>query len=130
MKKAKLIAILAILTIVSACEKDGEGTSVIGKWELRHQGGGWGVDTSFAPGNGNTIEFNAASRFTQMRVDTTLTGQYSIKAETDSIGYRNGTLIYPNPLYPFTEPLRLKHDTLYIGTSIADGIVSQYVKLK
>lgn len=111
-----------------ACKKEGSDLAIVGKWELRHESGGWGVDRSHAPGNGNIYEFKA-SQFTKTTPnDTTITGRYSINLDRNENNYKTGTIIFNNS--ENAEPIRFNTDTLFIGTSVADGIVWEYVKIK
>ncbi len=52
------LAIITLALTISACKKDSKTpTSVRGKWELRTSVSGWTGRQTYAPGNGNTLEF-------------------------------------------------------------------------
>jgi hypothetical protein len=51
----------------SACHKnnDAPASGLVGRWELSTETGGFAGNMTFAPGNGNVLQFNASGSFTQ-----------------------------------------------------------------
>jgi hypothetical protein len=83
---------------------------------------------SFAPGNGNMIQFNADSTYKFYRgFSVTGQGTFHITEKTFTMTPEKFNYIYYD--HDTTgDLLQLKNDTLTIGSSAADGLSSIYVK--
>jgi hypothetical protein len=62
-----LFVLVAYLLLGSSCHKSGDApaSGLVGRWELSTEIGGIAGTISFAPGNGNVLQFNPSGSFTQ-----------------------------------------------------------------
>jgi len=126
MKKALLL--IALLAVITACKKERIKPSIAGRWELRNESGGWGVNRDYPAGNGNGYTFSSDGHYEFLRDTAKVTGAYSVKIDSTFNGYQVGTIHFS--LYNQSEPIQRKADTISIGTSVADGIVGKYVRVR
>lgn len=129
MKRALLL--IAIATTLSACEKEGAvNASVFGKYELRASYGGFSYHyDKFPAGNGRIFQFKSDSTYVRYANGViTESGNFHINIKGTENGARYGTITFDEPVY--LDNFRIKADTITIGTTAADGIASDYVKLK
>ncbi|MDP9082003.1 MAG: hypothetical protein M3O71_31700 [Bacteroidota bacterium] len=134
MKKIALVLFVAL--IVAGCRKDkiikkttpATSTALFAKWELWYQDGGLQPGVSFAPGNGNIVQFNADSTYVfYQKAAVIKQGTFHIQENAYSLGAGKVAYIYYDH-NASGEVLQLKKDTLIIGTNIADGLASIYLK--
>ena len=129
MKKAFLLVVVCCLM---ACEK---GSSVspglFGKWELRRNYGGLaGFDSVYKAGNGHILQFNSDSTYKRFEANKLVTtGIFHIKhynnpSENSISEY---AIFFDNTTYG--EAFNMNGTTITIGTTIADGIASDYQKI-
>jgi hypothetical protein len=64
----KVLLIIVVISSLTACKKTGTplpSGGLFGKWELHERYGGniYPSDTTYAPGNGNILQFNADSTY-------------------------------------------------------------------
>ncbi|HEY4194989.1 MAG TPA: hypothetical protein VGM63_05610 [Mucilaginibacter sp.] len=130
----KTILLMIIATaLMMSCKKSGTvNPEFFGKWELRRTYGGFGgYDSAFVAGNGTAFQFNSDStykHFTKNKLDAQ--GAYHIKIYNNPTQntIANKMLFLGNdtlgtPIYPTTAKLT-------IGTTAADGLASDYVKIQ
>jgi hypothetical protein len=129
MKKALLLA--AVVVAFASCTKDGiVNPGFFGKYELRASYGGLiGAYNTYEPGNGNIFQFNSDSTYVRY-VDNKLEskGNFHLRIYGTEDNAKFGSIYFDNTEY--SEAFRIKADTITIGTTIADGIASNYVKIK
>jgi hypothetical protein len=112
-----------------ACKKSATITPVpVGKWELRHQLGGWGYDSTYVAGNGNIYEFRSNSTFKKYDKGTLL-DQGTFRIQTNNNPSANSVNIILFNSDVSGQPFSMSGITMTIGTSIADGITSEYQKI-
>jgi hypothetical protein len=132
--KKTLILMLAVFAL-AACKKNNGGqapggslnSKLIGRWELRETMGGF-KDSTYAAGNGTIIQFksnNTYSHFTKGVQDDQGTYQYKKNGITFS-GTQYDELILN---YTYGQPATLNGNKLSIGTSVADGPQSDFVRI-
>ena len=131
MKTILLMMIAACLMM--ACKKSGTvNPEFFGKWELHRTYGGFGgLDSTYAAGNGTVFQFNSDStykHFTKNKLDAQ--GAFHIKIYNNPTEntIANKMIFFGNdtvgtPIYPTTAKLT-------IGTTAADGLASDYVKIQ
>ena len=130
--KAITVLFLFISIFALACHKDhvvrGAGsTSLFGKWELRNRSSSI-PSVSYPPGNGNIAQFNQDSTYAFYNKSTTSSqGTFHIVMKNLVSGVNNYDSIYYKPSNT-GDLIQLRNDTLIIGTSIADGLTSLYVR--
>jgi len=111
-----------------ACKKNQVApASITGKWELREALGGF-KDSVYAAGNGTIYQFNSNNtykHFTQGILDDQGTYQYKKDGITFS-GTQYDELILN---YTAGQPATLNGNRLSIGTAVADGPQSNFVKI-
>ncbi|MBD1394347.1 hypothetical protein [Mucilaginibacter glaciei] len=131
MKKHLLTALIALATLAS-CKKENTNTPVrpglYGTWELRHIGGGWGINEVIAPGKGERYQFNTSETYVRTKDAKTDKGSFAIKYVGEERGYKYGSITFTNPDY--SDAFAIKKDSMTIGTSIADGPTYLYIKIK
>ncbi|MGZ3872425.1 MAG: hypothetical protein ACXVJD_05885 [Mucilaginibacter sp.] len=104
-------------------------SGLFGKWELRAQSGGWVMTKTYPPGNGNVLRFNQDSTFAFYKgAQLTIQGTFQVVTKGSTGTNEKTTFIYYNHTAT-GDIFELKKDTLVIGTSIADGPSSVYVRL-
>jgi len=102
----KILWILLVVSSFAACKKNSVGPVVLngnlfGKWELHMRYGGFIIppDTTYKPGNGNILQFNADSTYKS---------------------YTNGTLtqsgIFHTRNYVSDEMTAIRYDELYFDS--------------
>ena len=133
----RIAFVLFVAVIAAGCGKDkivkktipATSTALFAKWELWYQDGGLQPGVSFAPGNGNIVQFNADSTYVfYQKGIITKQGTFHVQENSYSLGI-NGKVDYIYYDHNATgEVLQLKKDTLIIGTNIADGLASIYLK--
>ncbi|RYU90614.1 hypothetical protein EWM62_08150 [Mucilaginibacter terrigena] len=129
MKKTLLFVL--VVACFASCKKDDNPKipSVNGTWELRSISGGFSPGVSIAPGKGDKYQFNTNSTYTKSSDGKeTAKGKFSINFTGEERGFKYGTITFTNPDY--RDAFSYKPDTIYIGTSIADGPTYQYIKIK
>jgi hypothetical protein len=129
MKRTLMIVVL--VTGLAACKKSQVAppppSAIIGKWELRETMGGF-KDSIYAAGNGTILQFNSSNtykHFTNGIQDDQGTYQYKKDGITFS-GYKYDALILN---YTYSQPVTLNRNKLSIGTTVADGPQSYFVKI-
>ena len=132
MMKTILLMMIAVCLITS-CKKSGSvNPEFFGKWELSRTYGGYGgLDSTYAAGNGTVFQFNSDStykHFTKNKLDAQ--GAFHIKIYNNPTQntIANKMIFFGNdtvgtPIYPTTAKLT-------IGTTAADGLASDYVKIQ
>jgi len=125
----KKILLPIVVLALAACKKNQQApaVSLTGKWELRETLGGF-KDSTYAAGNGTIIQFNSNytyQHFTKGIQDDQGTYQYKKNGITFS-GAKYDELILN---YTYGQPVTLNGNKLSIGTSVADGPQSDFVKI-
>ena len=127
MRKLLILAPVIIL-FITACKKTEVVPGLIGKWELRHESGGWGHDSTLVAGNGNIYEFNRDSTYKRYH-DGALAASCKFHIRKGN-GYQMqsvNSILFDND--PYGEPVVISGVKLSIGTSVADGITYEYIKI-
>jgi len=124
--KRYVLFVLAAGMILS-CKKHGiSPVNIIGKWELARRYGGniYPSDTTYKPGNGNILVFNADSTYKKYANDTlTASGPFHI----------NGSHLYFDPnLYNsnFADVISTSGNTLTIKPIMPDIATTVYDKIQ
>ncbi|MBB5396215.1 hypothetical protein [Mucilaginibacter sp. AK015] len=128
----KILFCVAILACLASCKKEKTALSpgLFGKWELRSKSGGFsGTVGYYPPGNGDIYQFNSDSTYSKIDSNkVTSAGKFHIKITNIEQGYKQGNIEFVD--IDYKDAFAMKKDTIYIGTSIADGIRSVYAKIK
>ncbi len=132
MKATSLIFLIAAVFCIASCKKGGVAPSgITGKWELRRSYGGFAYHDSVYPaGSGNMYQFNSNgtySSFTQGQL--TAHGKFVFKK--DGIQWSGTT--FDEILFDGNtdgQLVTLKDTVLTFGTTITDGIATDYVKIR
>lgn len=128
MKKALLLFV--IIATMAACKKENQATpGMFGTWELRQVQGGWGALQVYGVGNGNRYQFNSDSSYAKHKNGVIESqGKFSLNIIAKERGFNVGSIKFTKPDY--SDAFQIKQDTIYIGTSAADGPTFLYIKLK
>ena len=128
----KKVLLLVIVCCLMACGKGSVvAPGVFGKWELRRSYGGFGYrDSVYKAGNGTIYQFKSDStykHFTKNKLDAQ--GNFHIKKynnpNENSISLY--MIFFDNDTYG--DAFSMKGDTITIGTTVTDGIASDYQKI-
>jgi len=126
--KGVLFTTIILVFIFSACKKTELVPGLIGRWELRYQSGGWGYDSTYVAGNGNIYQFNRDS--TYKRYDKgalAAAGRFHIRHENSYQMQSVNSIFFDNDVTG--DPISVQGTKLIMGTSVADGITSNYQKI-
>jgi len=128
MKKI-LLLLLIVAACTTACKKDKQITpGMFGTWELRSVDGGWGTAETYPAGSSTKYQFKSDSTYVKYKGNVMENqGKFSIRILGKERGFDYGTIKFTQPDY--TDAFQIKKDTIYIGTSIADGPTYQYIKI-
>lgn len=127
MKKVLILAAALALSAV-ACKKSGMSPGIYGKWELRHQSGGWGVDSTYKAGNGNVYLFARNNTYKKYENSILIAeGNFSVRQDNGAHPEASYVICFDNSAYG--DPIGINGTTITIGTSVADGIESEYQKV-
>lgn len=127
MKRLLIILLICTVYCMSACKKgNGISPTLFGKWELRRSyGGGFALyDTIYKAGNGNILQFNRDSTYKRFETNKLVSqGVFHIKH------YNTGDygIFFDNTTYG--DAFSMKGTTMSIGTTVTDGVVSDYQKI-
>jgi len=126
MKKALLL--FAVIIALASCGKESVQPNMFGTWELRHVGGGWGININHEAGNGDKYLFKSDSTYTRYK-DNKVEGQgnYSVKILSTENGYQHGSIYFSHLNY--TDAFAFKPGSVVIGTSAADGPTYEYTRI-
>jgi len=132
MKKYLLITLIALVAFTS-CKKEKTTPTVspglYGTWELRSIIGGWGHNEIIAPGKGEKYQFNIGDTYIKIKdAKIEKQGSFKITYNGEDRGFKYGLITLTNPDYK--DAFSIKADTIYIGTTAADGPSYQYIKIK
>ena len=121
---------IALIACLASCKKDKFYIpSLNGTWELRSISGGFGPTVVIPDGKRIKYKFTINSRYVKTDTNKVETrGNFSINFMGEDRGYRYGTITFTNPDY--TDAFRFRPNTIYIGSSAADGPTYQYIKIK
>ncbi len=96
------ILLMLFLFLLGSCKKEGvnNGQPIVGSWELRTAISGMtGVQTNYAPGNGNTLEFGKITYHTFNASQLVKSGTYKIIKDTSRINQQIfDRIVYDNEL--------------------------------
>jgi len=132
MRSVVLILIVVVICGLS-CKKGSSVSSstLFGKWELRHSYGGLaGFDSVYKAGNGNILQFNGDSTYKRFEANKLVAqGDFHIKhynhpSENPISEYE---IFFDNTTYG--DAFNMKGTTITIGTTVTDGIASDYLKI-
>ena len=132
MKKLWVILLVCSVYCMLACKKGSPvSPTLFGKWELRRSYGGLaGFDSVYKAGNGNILQFNNDSTYKRFEANKlAASGVFHIKH------YNNPTenpisaymIFFDNTIYG--DAFDMKGTTITIGTTVTDGIASDYQKI-
>ena len=132
MKKLLLILLICSVYCISACKKGNSiSPNLFGKWELRHSYGGMlGYDSVYKAGNGNILQFNSDSTYKRFEANKlAASGIFHIKHYNSPTGLTISEyeIFFDNTTYGDT--FSRKGTTITIGTTVTDGIASDYQKI-
>lgn len=132
MKKLLLILLICSVYCISACKKGNSiSPNLFGKWELRYSYGGiLGYDSVYKAGNGNILQFNSDSTYKRFEANKLVTtGVFHIKHYNSPTGLTISEyeIFFDNTTYGDT--FSRKGTTITIGTTVTDGIASDYQKI-
>lgn len=129
-----LVRALIILTatglLMGACAKKLIAPGVAGKYELRARYGGFAYrNDKFPAGNGTMYVLNSDGTYVRYaNKEVVNKGSFIVDLKGNSRKEQIGTITFDGEEYP--QKIRLRHDTLTIGTTVTDQIASDYVKIK
>ncbi|MBS1521180.1 MAG: hypothetical protein JST50_09295 [Bacteroidetes bacterium] len=126
MRSAVLIIIAIAICSVSCKKSSPVSPTLFGKWELRHSYGGLaGFDSVYKAGNGNILQFSSDSTYKRFEANKlAATGVFHIKHYTNPDGY---AIYFDNITYG--DAFSRNGTTMTIGTTVTDGIASDYQKI-
>jgi hypothetical protein len=116
---------------MSACKKGSSiSPNLFGKWELRHSYGGFGgMDSVYKAGNGNIYQFNSDNTYKRFASKQLVSsGSFHIKHyNPGEITLSEYEIFFDNNTYG--DAFNMKGTTITIGTTVADGLASDYQKI-
>jgi hypothetical protein len=130
----KITAILFATVSFLSCKKENaalqNSSSIIGKWEIRKNYGGFtGAVRIYQPGTGTTLQFNADSTFTDYQAfKLNKQGKFRVIKNAFTFGPDKSDGLYYNG-DTYGDPIRIHGDTLTIGVTYTDGIALDYVRI-
>ncbi|MGZ3872426.1 MAG: hypothetical protein ACXVJD_05890 [Mucilaginibacter sp.] len=125
--------IICLSATIMACKKtdDPQRAGLTGTWELRHYSGTIaGVSKDLPPGNGTLMQFDADSAYKSFK---NFKQDYQGKYKVVKKGISWNNLTYDALYFNGSESADyfiIKADSLTIGNTFADGVVSLYIKQK
>lgn len=126
----KYLTIVVIIAAFSACKKNNVLLpGLTGKWELRHTYGGFlSHDSIYAAGNGHMYQFNRDSTYKKFDTGSqSAQGIYHIRHDNNYQMKAGFSILFDNATSG--EPIAIYEGELTIGTSVADGVTYEYVKV-
>ena len=125
-----MFTLLSIVATMAACKKENQATpAMFGTWELRQIQGGWGSLQVYGAGNGNNYQFSSDSSYVKYKNNSVESqGTFSLNIIAKERGFDVGSIKFTKPDY--SDAFQIKQDTMYIGTSAADGPTYLYIKQK
>jgi hypothetical protein len=131
--KAPILLAIALIILVCSCKK-GEpiNSNLFGKWEMRRRYGGfiYPPDTSYAPGNGNIIQFNTDSTYMSYTdFKETSSGMFHIRKNADTIDHATYNIIYFATDSTFRSIIIVDNGTLTLKPLIPDLSTIDYQKI-
>lgn len=120
--------ILVAACAITACKKSNVTPGLAGRWELHRTSGGWVADSIYTAGNGNILQFygnNTYKKFTASHLSTQ--GTFHITGDISNSGSGGAMIYFGSDTYG--TPVMLHGSTLTLGTSVADGVQSDYQKI-
>jgi hypothetical protein len=127
MKSWILLIIVTICGLI-ACKKTGVKPGLFGKWELRRAYGGLSYrDSAYSAGNGNIYQFGADSTYKLfIKGKVNAQGTFHI-VKLVYAGSTSAGIVFDDSGNP--EPFVFGGTKFTLGTSIDDGIASEYQKI-
>ena len=128
----KILTILILLITIAACKKDNKvkrSASIFGTWELRNSTDPFGrINQTFPPGNGNILQFNSDSTFSQRysQSNVIVAGTFQVVKNPTATGRVDALFYNHNPQSQVGIYLRV--DSLTIFPYTADGVSSLYIR--
>ncbi|MGZ3778256.1 MAG: hypothetical protein ACXVIY_11010 [Mucilaginibacter sp.] len=124
----RVLLLVTIICALTACKKTGITPGLFGKWELRRTYGGFSYsDSSYKAGNGHIFQFSRDSTYKQFSNNTvTAQGKFHIVKLVYG-GSTSSGIAFDNSENP--EPFTFGGTTFTLGTTLADGIASDYQKI-
>ncbi|HTK19509.1 MAG TPA: hypothetical protein VL442_08355 [Mucilaginibacter sp.] len=125
MKKLLIILLICSVYCFTACKKGNSiSPNLFGKWELRRTYGGFGgMDSVYKAGNGNILQFNRDSTYKRFEANKLVSqGAFHIKKYSPGYG-----IFFDNTTYG--DAFEMKGTTITIGTTVTDGVASDYQKV-
>lgn len=124
-----LVLLVASVSVLAACKKTEVVPGLIGKWELRHTHGGFlGHDSLYHAGNGNIYQFNRDSTYKLYNNGALATsGKFHISKGNDFQLPSANSIFFDDS--PYGDVVEITGSKLTIGTTVADGVAYEYVKL-
>jgi len=112
----------------AACKKSGITPGLFGKWELRRSHGGFAYsDSTYKAGNGNIFQFSSDSTYKQFSNNAlTAQGKFHIVKLVYG-GSTSAGIVFDDSGNP--EQFTFGGTTFALGTTFADGMVSDYQKI-
>lgn len=132
MKRLLIILLICSVYCISACKKGNSvSPTLFGKWELRHSRGGYGgFDSVYKAGNGNIFQFNSDSSYKRFEANKLVSSgifhikHYNTPSENSISEY---AIFFDNAIYG--DAFSMKGTTITIGTTVTDGVASDYQKI-
>lgn len=131
MKSVLLIIIVVVICGLSCKKGSTVSPTLFGKWELHHSYGGLaGFDSVYKAGNGNILQFNSDSTYKRFEANKlAASGVFHIKHynNPNENSISEYAIFFDNTTY--SEPFYMKGTSITIGTTVTDGIASDYQKI-
>lgn len=130
--RAIILIIIAVAIFGLSCKKGSSvSPTLFGKWELRHSYGGLaGFDSVYKAGNGNILQFSSDSTYKRFEANKlAATGVFHIKRYNNPTENPISTymIFFDNATYG--DAFDMKGTTFTIGTTVTDGIASDFQKI-
>ena len=136
MKQNVLFVLLsACLCSVIACSKENNkmtinSHSLVGVWELRAEGGGWGPYQTFPAGNGYIVKFTEDAYETDSVSKVIKSGTYRIiKDDPLVVSGTTSRIIYDNNTNNLRSYISLSGDTLSFMIDAYDVGIATYIRI-
>src|SRR5438270_2118926 len=136
MKQSILFVLLAacVCTIIACSKENNKMTnnshSLVGGWELRAEGGGWGPYQAFPAGNGYIVKFTEDAYETDSVGKVIKSGTYRIiKDDPLVVSGTNSRIIYDNDSNDLRSYIALSGDTLSFMLDAYDVGSATYIRI-
>ena len=130
-----LLVLIVVLTTtcLECCKKNNQepAPSIIGKWELRLRSGGIvGGETTFPPGNGNTLSFSNTSFEKYLNGQIASSGTYNLIKDTFVNGELMDKLILTSPNSTEQHFIKIENTQFTFLSGLPDGFDEKFAQIQ